>query len=260
MLCHLVLILQLKVKPALCGRLLVAIYTTYRAGLFIGKHFLKCSGRSWTHLKCSGRSWTHLKCSGRSWTLLKCSGRYWTLLKCSGRSWTLFKPILNTFEVFRLILNIFEVFRPILNTFEVFRPILNTFEVFRPILNTFEVFRPILNTFEVFRLILNTFTHQHYCAQVELLVKLRDEDVRVCQLFLVFLLHLAHDFRHPLKLLLRTCYPQEVNLFGKKEEGNLKSSKQKINKKFVLGIPVLKLCWFSYVPVLAAGISVWIRV
>ena len=61
-------------------------------------------------------------------------------------------------------------------------------------------------------------THQHNRTQVKLLVELGDEDVDVGELLLVLLLDLADDVRHPLKLLLRTRDPQEVNLFkGNKE-------------------------------------------
>lgn len=54
--------------------------------------------------------------------------------------------------------------------------------------------------------------HQHGGAKVKLLGHLGDVGVDWDQLLRVHLLHLSDDVRHPLKLPLRPCHPDEVDL------------------------------------------------
>lgn len=55
-------------------------------------------------------------------------------------------------------------------------------------------------------------SHQHGGAQVKLLRHLSDVSVDRDELPGVHLLHLPDDVRHPLKLMLRSRHPDEVNL------------------------------------------------
>ena len=50
-------------------------------------------------------------------------------------------------------------------------------------------------------------TYQHGSSKVELLFKLCNEDMSVHKIVTVHCLYLSDDVRHPLKLLLCSCYP-----------------------------------------------------
>jgi len=55
-------------------------------------------------------------------------------------------------------------------------------------------------------------SYQHRGSNVELLLVLRDEDVRFDEVLGVFLLDFAQYVRHPLELTLRSRHPHEVHL------------------------------------------------
>ena len=57
-----------------------------------------------------------------------------------------------------------------------------------------------------------TGTYQHGGPEVKLVKELGDEDVDLHQMFRVFLLNLTDDVGQPLKLVLGTCHPDEINL------------------------------------------------
>ena len=54
--------------------------------------------------------------------------------------------------------------------------------------------------------------YQHGGSDVELLLVLRDEDVRLNEVLDVFLFALTKNVRQPLELTLSTCHPHEVHL------------------------------------------------
>ena len=55
-------------------------------------------------------------------------------------------------------------------------------------------------------------THQHGGPEVKLVKELGDEDMDLHKVLCVLLLNLTDDVGQPLKLVLSTCYPDEVNL------------------------------------------------
>ena len=57
-----------------------------------------------------------------------------------------------------------------------------------------------------------TDTYQHGCPEVKLVEELSDEDVNLHKVLCVLLLNLTDDVGKPLKLVLGTCHPDEVNL------------------------------------------------
>ena len=58
----------------------------------------------------------------------------------------------------------------------------------------------------------HTGTYQHGGPEVKLVEELGDEDVDLHKIFRVLLLNLTDDVGQPLKLVLGTSHPDEVNL------------------------------------------------
>ena len=61
-------------------------------------------------------------------------------------------------------------------------------------------------------------TYQHGGPEVKLVKELSDEDVDFHKILCILLLNLTDDVSQPLKLVLGTCHPDEVNLYRHNED------------------------------------------
>jgi len=55
-------------------------------------------------------------------------------------------------------------------------------------------------------------SYQHGGPEIKFLLELCDENMYIHKVICVHIFHFSDDVRHPLKLLLCTSHPQEVNL------------------------------------------------